>query len=620
VVGRRPGGRRTRALAAAVGVAGAAMAFAASATPATAPSDGAPDCWFQTNGPSVDPDHGDPYTSPLTESDDHGHLFQIVASPQAGFPVKVRVHDAESKHFFEPDTEDADEVLNQRDPTRFTLEGPTGIVLATQTFDPNPPTASPDGSIFEATITAPGTYLLTSETGALPIWGDPAPGLNNDQNAFRIEVTPDGQDLPEPGHEVRIEFTKATITCAENAANLRLAYTVPEGAEMTRLRNFDLEVGGDRVTEPLTYTSPADVETFGTMSGEDVWSENVFPVGVGQHGEWTIELGGLGINNQVAFEANADGVQLPLSVVSLNQPPQWLTTDPVPVDEPIGFEPDPALRSIQLELNEPDDGQTLRFSVPDGGDCEAWPPHRFERFVAPGDMMSVPGENERATLKLAVGARDAGTHCVRVRVFDGGAARDVELEVTVEEKNSAPIARAGPDRVVHEPRTRVRLNGGASFDPDGHSLTLRWAQVRGRAVTRPRTGRLLRFRAPRGKYTFRLIANDGELNSRKDLVVVRVRNGAPIVKAPARRTVRVGRRARIRLGSFVDPGRDGPWRVRINWGDRTKATARKVRRPGGLGKAGHKFLRRGVFTVKVRVTDGDGATGVARFKVTVRRR
>lgn len=618
----RSGGRRIGGAAAAAAAALAiALEVTTSAAAATAPSDGAPDCWFQTNGREVAAAEGDWYTSKLTAIADHRHLFRIVVPPEAALPVKVRVRDAESKHFFDrPD--DADEVLNAFDPTRFTLEheDPTRPVLARQTF----PTNSPDGSVFEATIAVPGTYRLTSETGAFSLSGDATPGLNDDQNAFRIEVFPEGPDLPEPGHEVGIEFTQATITCTRPTTRpLALAYTVPEGAEVTTLRNFDLEVGGDRVTGPLTYTSPlpAGDATLGTMSGEDVWKEDVLPV-EGRHGPWTMTLGGLGVNNQVAFEALADGRPLPLSVVSLNHPPRWVSAVET-VSEPVGIEPVPVMRAVQLEIDEPDDGQTLRFAVPQAGYCGdgTVPTHPFTRSVAPASGISGAG-NETATLRLAVGARDAAgsPHCVRVRVFDGSVAADLELEVDITPQNSAPIARAGPDKVVHEPRTLVTLKGGASFDPDGDLLTLRWAQVRGRTVAAPQTGKRLSFRAPPGKYTFRLVANDGKVNSRRDLVVVRVRNGAPIVTAPARRAVPVGRRARFRLGSFVDPGRDGPWRVKVKWGDRTKATVRKVRRPGRLGKAAHKFVRRGVFTVTVRVTDGDGATGVARFKVAVKRR
>jgi PASTA domain/PKD domain len=619
VVGRRHRLRRTGQLAAAVGVTGLALAFAASASPATAPADGAPECWFQTNGPSVDPGEGDWYTSPLTASDDHRHLFQIAVPDDAAFPVRVRVHGAASSRFsslgldVEPNPRE-DEVPGGTlpDPTRFTLERPGGNVLRTETFQ-----SAPHDSTFEATIRAvdgPGTYLLTSETGARPISGVANPSLNNDQNSFRIEVEQDGAETPEPDDDVRIAFTQTTITCTAATNPLRLAYGVPEGATDLALRNFDLERGGDRVTGPLTYTSPTGVSIPGTISGERVWNgpptltedldtgEDAVPLGPGQHGPWSLTLGGVGPDNQVIFEALADGEPLPLSVVSLNQAPEWIDPGVVSVGEPAGFEPSPVQRTIALHVDEPDGGQTLRFSVPDGGDCRTGDPHPFAGVtVAPGSVTAGP-ENETATLRLSVGPRDAATgpHCVRVRVFDGGASRDLQLMVDVTEANSAPTARAGLDRTVHEPHTRVTLHGGGSFDPDGDPLEFTWRQVHGPAIALTQAGRSLTFRAPRGRYTFQLTVSDGRLE-RTDRVGVRVGHGA-----------------RIRLGSFVDPGRDGPWRVRVTWGDRTKATTRIQRRPGAL-RAPHAFLRRGIFGVTVRVTDADRATGVSRFRITVRR-
>jgi hypothetical protein len=605
-----------------------ALAFAASASPATAPFDGAPECWFQTNGPNVDPGEGDWYTSPLTASDDQRHLFHIVVPDEAVFPVTVRVHGAASSRFsslgldVDPDLRE-DEIPGgtSPDPTRFTLERPGESV--TEIFE-----SAPHDSRFEATIRAvdgPGRYLLTSETGAWPIWGVANHTLNDDQNSFRIEVESDGADTPEPDDDVRIEVTQATITCTEATAKpLTLAYAVPEGVTVTTLRNFDLEAGGGRVTGPLTYTPLGGVSVTGTISGERLWNgagatlDTGEDVVSGQPGPWTITLGGLGPNNQVSFEAFGDGEPLPLSIVSLNRPPEWIDLGAIAVREPAGTEPIPVLRSIPVAVDEADDGQTLRFTVPDEGDCKTGDPHPFAKVTVAPKSVTAGAGNETATLRLAVGARDAATgpHCVRVRAFDGGAARDLELMVGVTPANSAPTARAGPDKVFHEPRTRVTLSGGGSFDPDGDPLKLTWSQVRGRAVAFTQVRKSLRFRAPRGRYTFQLTASDGLLK-RNDRVLVKVRNGAPILKAPIRRTATVGRRARIRLGSFLDPGRDGPWRVKITWGDRTKTT-RTTRRPGAL-RARHAFLRRGVFGLTVRVSDADGATGVSRFKIAVRR-
>ncbi|MGH3006952.1 MAG: PKD domain-containing protein [Gaiellaceae bacterium] len=575
---------------------------------------------------------GDWYTSmptggTPTASSDRRHIFHVIVPAGAVFPVKVRVLDAASARLSAPQDETPNSA--RLDPTRFELRTEHGDLLATETF----PSNSPSSSVFETTINAAGTYLLTSETGAFPISGNDDPELNDDQNSFRIEVDvdSDGTKTPEPEDDVRIEFTQATITCTEQIGKpLKLAFTVPAGTTATTLRNFDLEWPGDRVTGPLTYTPPAGGEITGTMSDDAKWNgpatlatlDDGEDVGPGQQGTWTITLPGLFSSNQVAFEALADGVQLPLSVVSLNQPPKWIDPGVMTVSEPAGFEPVPALRSILLKLDEPDDGQTLRFSVPDGGDCEAWPPHPFTDVAFASDSMDSVPEIETATLELAVGALDAADspYCVGVRVFDGGAAEDLFLTVNITSANSAPFAHAGPDQTVNEGDV-VTLSGAGSSDDDFDTLfSFMWEAVSGPAAVALPPEETVMFQ-PRvdGIYEFDLTVNDGAVDSLPDRAQVSVLNVKPTVTPPNRRRVPARRRVALPLGSFADPGLDAPWDVQVYWGDGTRRTLRTVVSPGWLGKARHTFRRGGLFTVTVKVTDKDGATGVGRFKVAVRR-
>jgi hypothetical protein len=319
---RRSLGPGTSAAIAAVGLMVAVLVLTGSAEAATLPSDGGPTCWFQTNGREVTPDEGDWYTSRLTASSDRRHLFQLFVPAGAAFPVVIRVRDAESTRGA---TDQHDQVVNGSDPTRFTLRRPDGSLLARQTFPPG----SPRNSVFEAAITAAdgaGTYILISETGAFPISGNSSPDRNDDQNSFRVQILADGASTPTTEDDVRLGFTRTTLACTERPDGqqtpLTFAYIVPEGATTTVLRNFDLDAPG-RVTGPLTYTLPVGDTLPGTMSGEGVWSDDVVPVGASQYGQWKIRIPGLAAKNQVAFEAWVGAEQLPLSVVSRNQPPTW---------------------------------------------------------------------------------------------------------------------------------------------------------------------------------------------------------------------------------------------------------------------------------------------------------
>lgn len=602
-----------RGVAAGVSLLAVALSLAGTAGASTAPSDGAANCWFQTNGRNVGPDKGDWYTS---SSNERRHVFQVVVPLGAEFPVVVRVRDAESTRGA---SEQHDEVVNGSDPTRFTLRRPDGTLLAQQTFPPG----SPRNSMFEATIAAAsgaGTYVLISETGALPIIGNASPTRNDDQNSFRVQVLGDGAGTPETEDDVLLGFTRATIACTRlpdgRRTPLTLAYIVPAGATTTTLRNFDLDAPTD-VTGPLTYTPPAGAPVTGTMSGPAVWSEDIVPIAAGQHGPWTIRLPGLFRTNQVAFEAIADGKQLPVSVVSLNRPPEWQDPPSVMVSEPTGVESVPVTRSIPLEVDEPDGGQTLSFLTPEGGRCTTTDPHPFASVAfSSGSVESGPGM-EAATLQLGVGAKDAGTHCVRVRVADGGAARDLELMVTVTEANSAPRAAAGPDRTVHGPGIPFTLAGNGS-DADGDPLTLSWTQISGPAAPSFPPGNPLRIAAPvQGLYTFELAAGDGELAD-TDRTRVTVLNGAPRLVPPRLRTVPARRVVAIPLGSFADPGSAGPWAVSVRWGGAAAQARPNASATGSLGTAKHKFLRGGLHSVIVAVRDEAGMTGSATFSVRVR--
>jgi hypothetical protein len=109
-----------------------------------------------------------------------------------------------------------------------------------------------------------------------------------------------------------------------------------------------------------------------------------------------------------------------------------------------------------------------------------------------------------------------------------------EVVVTVLKVNNIPVANAGSDQTVNE-GAAVSLNGSASSDPDGNTLTYKWTAPAGIVLssdTDPNPG----FTAPQVSantpYTFSLVVNDGLADSPADQVVVSVKNvdHAPYVK------------------------------------------------------------------------------------------
>ena len=120
----------------------------------------------------------------------------------------------------------------------------------------------------------------------------------------------------------------------------------------------------------------------------------------------------------------------------------------------------------------------------------------------------------------------------------------IAVQETGGPSNTAPIANAGPDQTVDANET-VTLDGSASSDADGDSLTYLWTVPSG-IVLSDATAVSPTFTAPEFStntdLTFSLVVNDGQVNSNTDEVVitvnqVQVANTAPIANAGPDQTV-----------------------------------------------------------------------------------
>jgi hypothetical protein len=92
--------------------------------------------------------------------------------------------------------------------------------------------------------------------------------------------------------------------------------------------------------------------------------------------------------------------------------------------------------------------------------------------------------------------------------------------------NQPPTADAGDDFVIHvSAAMQVTLNGDHSFDADGDPLSYRWTQVGGVSVALDDARSMnplfaIEQIAGQTTLTFRLVVNDGVVDSAADEVII----------------------------------------------------------------------------------------------------
>lgn len=98
-----------------------------------------------------------------------------------------------------------------------------------------------------------------------------------------------------------------------------------------------------------------------------------------------------------------------------------------------------------------------------------------------------------------------------------------------------PFANAGKDQTILAVSlpVRITLDGSASSDPNGTTLTFHWRQIAGTAVNLSDENAMMpTFDAFQvGVYVFELIVNNGQFNSFADTVKITVQNDAPAADA-----------------------------------------------------------------------------------------
>ncbi len=126
--------------------------------------------------------------------------------------------------------------------------------------------------------------------------------------------------------------------------------------------------------------------------------------------------------------------------------------------------------------------------------------------------------------------------------------------------NRAPVANPGPSRSVNE-QTAVTLDGSASTDADGDSLTYAWVQTAGTPVTLATPNAVqATFTTPSvftsTALTFQLTVNDGKGGSQSASVTLTVLdsiNDPPVANAGPNRTVGSGSAVTLNGSASSDP-------------------------------------------------------------------
>ena len=274
-------------------------------------------------------------------------------------------------------------------------------------------------------------------------------------------------------------------------------------------------------------------------------------------------------DGEVDPEALATGEDIELDDLPL--PPEViLYTPPTPEEmEPV-YPPMPEtfpLAELPAELGQPpvldpvdsqviDEGNTLTFVLsardPDPGQTVAIYTSELPLGATfAGNTFSwAPAFSQAGTYKVAFAAQDSGTLPLL--------SAQQTITITVNNVNLPPEVLAGEDQTVYVGDT-VTLDGSASYDPDGSTLSYTWQPLKVPGFTDNNDGTASFAPSAPGVYTFTLEVDDSQGGITSDEVVVTVPNRPPVAVAGDDQTARVGETVTLDGSASYDPdGSAGP--------------------------------------------------------------
>jgi len=214
-----------------------------------------------------------------------------------------------------------------------------------------------------------------------------------------------------------------------------------------------------------------------------------------------------------------------------------------------------------------------------------------------------------------------GVYVFRLTVTDDDGATDnddVTVTVNAVATNQAPIANAGPDKLINLPTNSTNLSGSGS-DADGSITTYAWAKVSGPTVTigASNIATLSISNLVEGIYIFQLEVTDDDGATDTDNVTITVNpsivNQSPIVSAGADKTIFLPVNTVQFSGSASDPDGSIASQIWTQVSGPTSATLTNSTTPNLMVSN----LIEGIYRFRLTATDNSGASALAEALVTV---